>query len=189
MEKVLTEFSKQLKGKFGVTSMCKSCVRNKSKDWYKNNREYRLTTCKIYQQENKELIAKRAKDFRIKNKERLNKESAERYSKNKEAKAEYAKIYYEQNKLDYFVRSSKRRCIKLNATPKWAEDELSLLAIQELYRKAMLLSSLTNTKYHVDHIVPLQSELVCGLHCLDNLQILPADENIRKSNRYWPDMP
>ena len=44
-----------------------------------------------------------------------------------------------------------------------------------------------NLQYH--RIVPIINPLVCGLHCESNLQILRADENMKKSNRHWPDMP
>ncbi|HEX4608225.1 MAG TPA: hypothetical protein VH092_08465 [Urbifossiella sp.] len=61
----------------------------------------------------------------------------------------------------------------------WAD----LDAIKSIYQDANRLG-LT-----VDHIVPLVSKLVCGLHCEANLQLITFEENLRKSNRFWPDMP
>lgn len=82
-------------------------------------------------------------------------------------------------------RNRRYEAQKLRAEPKWSDRA----GMRRVYEAAANLSSSTGMTYHVDHIVPLNSDLVCGLHCLANLQILPDRENIKKSNRHWPGMP
>lgn len=83
-----------------------------------------------------------------------------------------------------------RRASKLQATPKWVDNcEFEQLYIEEVFNLAKLRSDATGVEHHVDHIVPLNSPTVCGLHCSANLQILTAKENLAKGNRWWPNMP
>lgn len=72
-----------------------------------------------------------------------------------------------------------RRACLLNATPPWV-DPRALLAI---YEERARIERETGIPHHVDHIVPLQGEGVCGLHVPWNLRVIPARENLRKGNR------
>ena len=74
---------------------------------------------------------------------------------------------------------------KAQAMPSWANE----FFIEEAYHLAQLRSSMFGFPWHVDHVVPLTSKLVCGLHTEANLQVIPGVENLSKNNRYWPDMP
>ena len=58
----------------------------------------------------------------------------------------------------------------------------------EIYDMAQMLQEITSTEWHVDHIVPLQSPYVCGLHTYANLRVASSFSNLSKSNRYWNDM-
>ena len=67
------------------------------------------------------------------------------------------------------------------ATPKWltAEQRKQIVDIYEHMRDCR---AVTGEDYHVDHIVPLRGENICGLHVPWNLQVLPAYVNMSKSN-------
>ena len=51
------------------------------------------------------------------------------------------------------------------------------------YEEARRLTEETGIVHHVDHIIPINHPLICGLHVETNLQVLPAAENSRKGNR------
>jgi 5-methylcytosine-specific restriction endonuclease McrA len=55
--------------------------------------------------------------------------------------------------------------------------------MRHLYLQAMELTKLTGERYVVDHIVPLISDEVCGLHVPWNLRVITQEENLRKSNK------
>lgn len=80
--------------------------------------------------------------------------------------------YYENNKGLVLANVAKRRAALLQATPAWA----NLDVIKQVYNDAEGM--------HVDHIVPLQGELVCGLHVENNLQYLTPEENYSKGNKW-----
>lgn len=98
---------------------------------------------------------------------------------------EAARKYRKNNKPAVLNRNRLRKLAQLQALPKWA----NLAKIKEFYIERELISKETGEVYHVDHIVPINSKLVCGLHCEFNLQIILGSENIKKQNKYWPDMP
>jgi 5-methylcytosine-specific restriction endonuclease McrA len=81
-------------------------------------------------------------------------------------------------------RQSRREALKKVATPIWASSQYMKL----WYELAKAEAERVGQPVHVDHIVPLQHENVCGLHCEQNMQLLTADENLSKSNRIWPGM-
>lgn len=71
--------------------------------------------------------------------------------------------------------SAERRALKKRAAPSWCDDA----SVREFYRECP-------SGHHVDHIIPLNGDNMCGLHVLANLQYLPAQNNLEKSNKVIP---
>jgi hypothetical protein len=67
----------------------------------------------------------------------------------------------------------------LHSRPAWFQKE----KIMYVYKKAREFG------FDVDHVVPLVSPLVCGLHVWENLQLMDSTCNKQKGNKEWPDMP
>lgn len=80
--------------------------------------------------------------------------------------------------------SAQKRARRRKATPAWSDPK----ARMEFYRDAKRITKETGIKHQVDHIVPLKSKRVCGLHCEANMRVIPATENLQKRNFWWPDM-
>jgi hypothetical protein len=94
---------------------------------------------------------------------------------NKQRWNEYARQWAKENPEHYAFHSAKRRASKLRATPIWL-SKMQLQEIKEFYQRCP-------KGMHVDHIIPLQGENVCGLHVPWNLQYLTPTENSQKSNQ------
>lgn len=78
---------------------------------------------------------------------------------------------------------SKRRSASRKRVPWYDSQAVRCIYAQAAARRA------AGEDVHVDHIVPLRSKLVCGLHVQTNLRLIGAGPNRVKGNRLWPDMP
>lgn len=142
-----------------------------------------LSRHQIYRLKNKEKISIYEKEYREINRDKKQKYDSLRYSENKSDLREQNKSYRTTSKDKVNAKNARRRVSSKNAIPIWAD----LTEIKKVYAEAKQLRE-TGQDVHVDHIIPLQSDFVTGLHVSENLRIILAYDNISKHNKYWPDM-
>lgn len=116
------------------------------------------------------------------NKEAILINKKEYYLKNRDDKirkaCSYGKIWRKNNpdKVNFYNSTKRQRRLQRNKT----RDP----RIKAMYSLAKRLSTCLQSKFQVDHVIPMQGKFVSGLHIFDNLQVISAAENYKKNNSY-----
>ena len=159
------------RNKSGFRARCKSCesVHRKSRVGCTKSQEY----TRSYYKANSEKILSDPRS-----RERSLKWAKDNREKHNEKNRKWSSL----NKGYTASLSANKRAKKINATPDWLTGP-QIAHIKRTYKLSALMKDITGVVYHVDHIVPLNGENVCGLHVPWNLQVLRADLNLSKSNK------
>lgn len=129
-------------------------IRRNNQQHYANNKERR----KEIQREWNKANALHAQEY------------AKQYRK---ARASEIKAYRQANRDKALNQANLRRARQLQSLPKWADRK----ALFDVYKNRP-------PGMHVDHIIPLVNDKVCGLHVANNLQYLTPEANMAKSNKF-----
>jgi hypothetical protein len=180
------------------TGRCVECNRLRMRRYWDENPvavEKRNQMLQGYQFRNPENYAKyqEAKkqkwhtdvEYRTNLNEKTNKINRIRYQnpEYRAKKSKQGKEWFRNNAGIAKAKRARRRATMSNSTPDWL-TAVQKAQIAEFYEIATALEIQTGIKHHVDHIVPLKSHVISGLHVPWNLQILTAYQNLSKGNRY-----
>lgn len=155
------------------THNCKVCTVANVLAWNAANPEKAKAREMRYRTSHRKEIAERTRNWYSKNKKKSRKTVSEWCKRHPEFSAR---------------RRAQYRATQAMAMPAWA-TQFFIEEIYDLAKRRTALKTGSIERWSTDHIVPLKSKLVCGLHVHNNLQVIPASTNSVKGNRSWPQMP
>jgi hypothetical protein len=132
--------------------------------------------------EQREYMEGKNKRYYEKNADKVNEQKRAYWAENRLKFKATARRWLEENRPRFYHLNRLRQKRIARATPGWADTE----AIYLIYLEARRLSAETGIAHHVDHIIPLNGKLVCGLHVAGNLQPMIWLENLKKRNTFDP---
>lgn len=179
LKKATEEFHTDKQKTDELASACKVCKRLQNIGWKKANPDAKRELNKRWAELNPDKVLASNRAWNKKNPEKLLAKNQRWMEKNRDKARHVVSQWKQRNSAHVQQLNARRYAAKMNAVPCWFERD----AVALLYAKGAEFG------WEVDHVVPLQSDLVCGLHCWANLQLLACEDNAAKGNRYWPDMP
>lgn len=182
LDKDESEFQKSARTKSGLQVYCKQCVAAYAKANRARIKAYKAK----YHAENREMLLAQKKTHYEANKSVYVERATKRNKANPGGRKAACAKYYRENTSYYRAKENERRANQLSATPVWSDKNY----VDGMYSICGIMNAVRGAgTYSVDHIVPLKSKLVCGLHAHTNLTIMLTSANKSKNNRHWPDMP
>ena len=166
--------------RFVSNTHCPKCELERARLKRIESPEINAERCKKFREENPKYILQKNREYYLENREEALIRSREQREKDPSGYKIYQTEYRKNNGELMCFHANNRRVRLLQSSMLWADQD----AILKMYLVASLLTWLTGVKHHVDHIIPLRGRTVCGLHVESNLQVLTAEENIKKSNSF-----
>ena len=159
--------------------------KQRAAEWYQKNREEVIERVRANYYKDVDASRQRARDYAETHKEEAKSRIKKWSQENPERKRQNDKAWVAANKDRAHSLKAKYRAARRQACPPWVDDE-HMARIHEIYRLRREISDRTGVVHEVDHIVPLQGKIVCGLHVWWNLRVIPREENNRRP-RIWSD--
>lgn len=160
---------------------CVECANIASRSWKKENVKACSAAKLKWCERNRDRVRELKRSHYANNVSARQKQAARsrRWMENNREKYRASSANWRRNNLSRVAANQQRRRAKLlQRTAKWADNE----KILRFYVLARELTEQTGIPHEVDHIYPLQGELVSGLHVETNLRVIPKSENRSKGS-------
>ncbi len=155
-------------------SRCKSChseamsAYNASRVPSEEAKAKKNASIKLWKAKNREKVLSHKQAYRDRHSKKIA-ESTRQWKRNN----------HEKWSLNKELRATRAKQARVS----WNQELTQLVMIEAIdVRKRR--EKITGIKWHIDHIIPLKGDLVCGLHVWNNIAVIPAVTNISKSNRF-----
>lgn len=169
-------------------------IKKKVKEWREENIDYVKNRKRKKYEENKNEILEKQREYYKDNKDKILERNSE-YRKNNKTKIKNQKSTFHKNKKDDSVYKYSRlirhniwSSYKRNGFNKSKRTEKILGCTLNWFFEEWLNDQYNPPKTHIDHIVPVSLAQnkgeIFALNHFSNMQILNANDNLSKSNKY-----